>query len=63
MIERWQAGDTFSRTPFNGDFESLVQIDPSSTSVKKISSEKSGNLVMGKLCGPIVADRHNVGSS
>ena len=55
--------DTFSTTHFHEDFESLVQFDPSSTSIEKINFEKGENLVMGQLCGPIVADRHNVGSS
>ena len=63
MSHRWQARDTFSRTLFHEDFKSLVQFDPSSTSIEKISLEKSENLVMSQLCGPIVADRHNVGSS
>ena len=63
MTHRLQTFETFSRTPFHEDFESLVQFDPSSTSIEKINFEKGENLVMGQLCGPIVADRHYVGSS
>ena len=60
-MSHWlQAHDTFSRTPFHEDSEYLVQFDPCSTSIEKITFEKNENLVMGQLCGPIVADRHNV---
>ena len=60
MSHRLQARDTFSRTPFHEDFEYLVQFDPSSTSIEKISFEKNEILAMGQLCEPIVADRHNM---
>ena len=60
MTHRWQIPDTFSRTSFHEDYKSTVQFYPSSTSIEKISFEKSEILAMGQLCGPIVADRHNM---
>ena len=63
MTYRLQTFDTFLRTLFHKDYESLVQFDSFSTSIVKIGFEKSENLVMSQLCRPVVAIRHKVGTS
>ena len=45
-----------SRTVFNVDDKSEIRFKLSSILLEKIDIEKSGNLMMGQLCGSIVAD-------
>ena len=47
-----------SRTVFYVDDKSEIRFKLSSILLEKIDIEKSGNLMMGQLCGSIVADRH-----
>ena len=60
MSHQWKSLDIFSRTFFHVDDDFEVRFDLSSTLLEKIHIEKSDNLMMGQLCGPIVADRHNI---
>ena len=60
MSHQWTSLDIFSRTTFHVDDDFEVRFDLSSTLLEKIHIEKSENLMMGQLCGPIVADRHNM---
>ena len=60
MNHQWTSLDIFSRTLFYNDDDSEVRFDLSSTLLEKVLVEKSENRMMGQLCGPIVADRHNM---
>ena len=60
MNHQWTSLDIFSRTLLYVDDDSEVRFDLSSTLLEKIHTEKSENLMIGQLCGPIVVDGHNM---
>ena len=60
MSHQWISLDVFSETLYHVDDESEIRFELSFFLLEKIGIEKNGNLLMGQLCGPIVADRHNM---